>query len=132
GRCRCRRACPARPRRRDAGAARGPDVGRSGALGAHPAGLRAVRSQRLGNRPPPQNAPPHPAAYLVEARAAELSLRTGRGFWTWCSKRRSAVPIPGGSSAAREPKESENAVAATSDARPCRRLIAPDLRLALR
>ena len=50
-----------------------PDVGRPGALGAYPAGLRAVRPQRLGNRPPAQDAPPHLAAHPVEARAAKLS-----------------------------------------------------------
>ena len=56
----------------DPRAARRPDVGRPGALGAYPARLRAVRPQRLGNRPPPQDAPPHPAAHPVEARAAKL------------------------------------------------------------
>ena len=47
-----------------------PDVGRPGPLGAHPARLRAVRPQRLGDRPPPQHAPPHPAAHPRQARAA--------------------------------------------------------------
>jgi len=58
--------------RRDPGTARGPDVGRPGALGAHPAGVRAVRPQRLGNRAPPQDAPPHLAAHSVETRTAQL------------------------------------------------------------
>ena len=38
------------------------DVGRPRALGAHPAHLRIVRPQRLGNRAPAQHAPPHLAA----------------------------------------------------------------------
>ncbi len=35
------------------------DVGRPRALGAHPAHLRTVRPQRLGDRAPAQHAPPH-------------------------------------------------------------------------
>ena len=46
-----------------------PAVGRPGPLGAYPARLRTVRPQCLGDRPPPQHAPPHPAAHLGEARA---------------------------------------------------------------
>ena len=45
------------------------DVGRPRALGAHPAHLRAVRPQRLGDRAPAQHAPPHPAAHPRQARA---------------------------------------------------------------
>ncbi len=56
-----------------AAAARGPDVGRPRALGAHPARLRAMRPQRLGDRAAPQDAPPHPAAHPRQARAAELA-----------------------------------------------------------
>ena len=55
-----------------AAAARKPDVGRPGALGAHPARLRAVRPQRLGDGAPPQHAPPHPAAHPGQARAAVI------------------------------------------------------------
>ena len=46
------------------------DVGRPRALGAHPAHLRIVRPQRLGNRAPAQHAPPHAAADLGQTRAA--------------------------------------------------------------
>ena len=59
-------------RGRDPGAAGRPDVGRPGALGAHPAHLRAVRPQRFRNRAAPQDAPPHIAAHPQQARAAEL------------------------------------------------------------
>ena len=45
------------------------DVGRPRALGAYPARLRAVRPQRLGDRAPPQHAPPHLAAHPRQARA---------------------------------------------------------------
>ena len=51
-----------------AGAAGQPDERRPGALGAHPARLRALRPQRLGDRAAPQHAPPHPAAHPGEAR----------------------------------------------------------------
>src|SRR5262249_53327924 len=53
-------------------AARRPDVGRPRALGAHPAGLRIVRPQRLGDRTPAQDAPAHLAAHSLQARAAKL------------------------------------------------------------
>ena len=46
------------------------DVGRPRALGAHPAHLRILRPQRFRNRTPAQHAPPHPAAYSGETRAA--------------------------------------------------------------
>ncbi len=52
-----------------AGAAGEPDVGRPGALGAHPARLRALRPQRVGNGAAAQHAPPHPAAHPRQARA---------------------------------------------------------------
>ena len=45
------------------------DVGRPRALGAHPAHLRAVRPQRLGDRAPAQHAPAHAAADPGQARA---------------------------------------------------------------
>ena len=47
-----------------------PDVGRSGPLGAHPARLRNVRAQRVGNRAAAQHASPHAAAHPRQARAA--------------------------------------------------------------
>ena len=57
------------------GAAAGePDVGRSGALGAHPAGLRALQPQRLGDGAAAQHASPHPAAHPRQARA-EVTFR---------------------------------------------------------
>ena len=46
------------------------DVGRPRALGTHPARLRNVRAQRLGNRPAAQYAPPHAAAHPRQARPA--------------------------------------------------------------
>ena len=46
-----------------------PDVGRPRALGAHPARLRAVRPQRLGDGAASQHAPPHLAAHPGQARA---------------------------------------------------------------
>ena len=52
--------------------AREPDVGRPGALGAHPARLRALRPQRLRDGAAAQHAPPHPAAHPGEARAAVI------------------------------------------------------------
>ncbi len=48
-----------RPTSRAAGKS---DVGRPRALGAHPAHLRIVRPQRVGDRAPAQHAPPHAAA----------------------------------------------------------------------
>ena len=51
---------------------RQPDVGRSGALGAHPAGVRAVQPERVGDRAPAQHAPPHPAANPEQARAPRV------------------------------------------------------------
>ena len=67
------------------GAAGKPDVGRPRALGAHPARLRNVRPQRLGDRAPAQHAPPHAAADPRQARAAltrmtpktEIGIRKG-------------------------------------------------------
>ena len=56
-----------------AAAARQPDVGRPGALGAHPAGVRAVQPERVGDRAPPQHAPPHAAADPEQARAARIA-----------------------------------------------------------
>src|SRR5271165_5183560 len=46
------------------------ELGRPGALGAHPAHLRDVQPQRLGNRAKAQHASPHPAAHPRQARAA--------------------------------------------------------------
>ena len=57
-------------RQRQVRAAEKSDVGRSGALGAHPAHLRAVRPQRVRDGPPAQHASPHPAAHPGQARAA--------------------------------------------------------------
>jgi DNA-binding NtrC family response regulator len=50
--------------------ARKPDERRPRALGAHPAGLRDVRPQRLRDRPAAEHAPPDPAADPGQARAA--------------------------------------------------------------
>jgi CheY-like chemotaxis protein len=47
-------------------------------LGAHPAYLRAVRPQRVGNRTPPQHAPPHAAAHFGQARAEVTANRKRR------------------------------------------------------
>ena len=44
-----------------------PDVGRPGAVGAHPARVRAVQPQRLRDRAPAQHAPPHAPAHPVQA-----------------------------------------------------------------
>ena len=60
----------ARHRLDPAAAAAQPDVGRPGALGAHPARVRAVQPQRLGDRAAPEHAPPHAAADPQQARAA--------------------------------------------------------------
>ncbi len=38
--------------------------------GAYPARVRALRSQRLGDGPPPLHAPPHAPAHSRQARAA--------------------------------------------------------------
>ena len=65
-----------RTSRRARGTARKPDVGRSRALGAHPARLRNVRPQCLGNRAPAQHASPHSAADPRQARAALTDTRT--------------------------------------------------------
>ena len=46
-----------------------PDVGRPRALGTHPAHLRDVQPQRLGDRAPAQHASPDVAAHSGEARA---------------------------------------------------------------
>ena len=70
--------CAARPARREGAAAREPHVGRPRALGAHPARLRAVQPQRLGDGAAPQHAPPHPAAHPGQARA-EVGRRAQRG-----------------------------------------------------
>ena len=59
--------------RRARRSARKPDVGRPGALGAHPAGLRAVRPQRLRDRAPAQHASAHAcSASSPSARRARL------------------------------------------------------------
>ena len=64
--------------RRQVGRAAGKsDVGRSRALGAHPAHLRIVQPQRLGDRAPAQHAPPHAAAHPGEA-GAEVTDGAGR------------------------------------------------------
>jgi DNA-binding NtrC family response regulator len=47
-----------------------PDERRPRPLGAHPARLRDVRPQRVGNGPAAEHAPPHPAADPGQARAA--------------------------------------------------------------
>ena len=66
------------------GAAAGePDVGRSRALGAHPARLRALQPQRLGDGAPAQHASPHLAAHPRQARAeivAHSPVLIGAGF----------------------------------------------------
>ena len=68
-------------RRQQGRAAGKSDVGRPGALGAHPAHLRAVRPQRLGDRAPAQHAPPHAAADPGQARPAVTTLSArGRGW----------------------------------------------------
>ena len=57
------------------------DVGGSRALGTHPAHLRDVQPQRLGNRAAAEHAPPHAAADSGETRAAVSichSVRHGR------------------------------------------------------
>ena len=69
GRRRRRDRGPARDRRPQDRAAGKPDVGRSRALGAHPAHLRTVRPQRVGDGAAAQHAPPHAAAHPGEARA---------------------------------------------------------------
>ena len=56
-----------------AAAARASDVGRSRAVGAYPAGVRAVRPQRLRDRPAAEHASPDPAAHPGQARPAGLS-----------------------------------------------------------
>ena len=47
-----------------------PDVCRSCPLGTHPARLRNVRTQRVGDRAAAQHAPAHPAAHPCQTRAA--------------------------------------------------------------
>ena len=49
---------------------------RPGALGAHPAGLRALRPQRLGDRPAAEHAPPHAAAHPRQAQPAVTTAGT--------------------------------------------------------
>ncbi len=49
--------------------ARSADVGRPGALGAHPAHLRSLRAQRLRDGAPAQHAPAHAAANFGQTRA---------------------------------------------------------------
>ena len=61
------------------------DVGGPRALGTHPAHLRDVQPQRLGNRAAAEHASPHPAAHSGEARAALNLARS------WMSEARSAV-----------------------------------------
>ena len=55
-----------RPQSRAAGKSH---VGGPGAVGAHPAHLRALRPQCLGDSPPAQHAPSHVATHLGQARA---------------------------------------------------------------
>ena len=57
------------------------DVGRPRALGAHPAHLRTVRPQRVGDRAPAQHAPPHAAAHSGQARAALESRASHASPW---------------------------------------------------
>ena len=90
GQARCR-GSPRTPRRcrrgafrphpqpgREGAAAGESDVGRPGPLGAHPAHLRALRPQRLGDRPAPQHAPAHPPAHPRQAGAALTARRAAR------------------------------------------------------
>ena len=72
------------------------------ALGAHPAGLRALQPQRLGDRPAPQHAPPHPAAHPRQARSQIVRGRTSavrffppltRSASGWCP-RGACAPSP--------------------------------------
>jgi CheY-like chemotaxis protein len=60
-------------RRRQGRAPDQPDVGGPGALGAHPAHLRAVRPQRVGDGAAAQHAPPDSAAHPRQA-GAEVAL----------------------------------------------------------
>ena len=71
-------AALARARRQEDRAAGKSDVGRPRALGAHPAHLRIVRPQRLGDRAPAQHAPPHPAAHSGQTRAALSAAHSDR------------------------------------------------------
>ena len=84
-----------RPERREPGRARrAADVGRPGALGAHPARVRAVQPQRLRDRAPAQHAPPHAPAHPVQAGAAALTA----GSWARIGRpapARSVVNQPG-------------------------------------
>ena len=66
------------PRRRSAAAAGKPDVGRPGALGTYPAGLRAMRPQCLRDRAAAEHAPPHLAADPGQEKPA-LTVLSGRG-----------------------------------------------------
>jgi len=60
----------ARSARLQAQAAGESDVGGPRALGAYPAGLRALRPQCLGDGAPPQHAPAHAAAHPGEEKSA--------------------------------------------------------------
>lgn len=63
-------AALARKPERQGAAAGKSDVGRPGPLGAYPAGVRALRPQRFGDRAPAEHAPPNPAKDPGKARAA--------------------------------------------------------------
>ena len=79
--------------RRARRAAGKPDVGRPRALGAHPARLRAVRPQRLGDRAPAQHAPPHAAAHPRQARAAvECSAADEHAMLRHSAQEKGSVP----------------------------------------
>jgi hypothetical protein len=67
--CRRRRRRTAFDQRGQIRVAGEPDVGRSRPLGTHPAHLRNVQPQRLGNGAPAEHAPPYIAADFGQARA---------------------------------------------------------------
>ena len=75
GRRRRSRGRAARDRREEIRAAGKSDVRRSRALGTHPAHLRTLRSQRVGDGAPAQHASAHAAAHSRQARA-EVKLIT--------------------------------------------------------
>ena len=52
-----------------------PDVGGSRAVGTHPARLRDVRAERVGDGAPAQHAPPYAAADSGQTRAALIRSR---------------------------------------------------------
>src|SRR3546814_10988991 len=63
-----------------AAAAVQPDERRPCALGAHPARLRTVRPQCVGDGAPPAHAPAHATAYSRDVRAEELTEATSPAF----------------------------------------------------